>query len=418
MHSGGAGSMGETRVGLPGPAALLAEQQFRRVWMIGWLVGTVRWLDVVVIGIYVFDVTASPGMVAVVTFMRLLPMLAGAFAGTLAERLPLKRLLVTGLAVAAAVYLVLTGLAISGRLEVWHVGLGGFLIGFYWSTEMSVRRTLAGEIAGAARLGQAMGIDLATINVTRLVGPLTGGAIYSLYGITAGYLLNAALFGTATLLALGITHGLRPAGASGRKPFAAILDGLRAARASQLLMATIGITVCMNLFGFPYQSMVPVIGKEILNASPFAVGLLVSAEGVGAVTGSVVLTAIARPVLFGPVYAIGTGVVFLGVLAFGLSEVYALSLAVLFFVGFGSSGFSIMQSTLMLVHAPPDARSRLMGVLTTAIGVGQVGYLLIGAVATWVGAQTALVTYGVAGVAALGLCVGLWPRIIGLGPRS
>ncbi len=391
--------------------SLLADDAFRRVWGIGTFAGLMRWLDQVVIGIYVFEITASPFLVAIITLARLMPMLSGAFIGAWAQRLPLRRVMLCGLVVIAAVYSTLAVLAFTGLIQIWHVGVGAVLVGIYWASEMSVRRTLLGEIAGSDRLGKAMSLDWATINSTRLVGPLIGGALYSGIGIGGAYAAGTVFFGVSALLAIGLDAGTAARGSSGRKVLADIVDGFRFARSRSIVMGTLAATVVMNGFAFPYSSMVPVIGKDVLNASPVEVGLLSSAEGIGALVGSLLLAGIARQAWFGRVFVIGSTGVMACALLFGLSTNYALSLGILVVLGLGSAGFATMQSTLILTHAPPDQRSRMMGVLSSTIGMGQIGYLAIGVMADWIGAPWAVVISMVAGLILLALCVRAWPAL-------
>ncbi len=83
----------------------------------------------------------------------------------------------------------------------------------------------------------------------------------------------------------------------------------------------------------------------------------------------------------------------------------------LLLLGFGSSGFGIMQATLVYLAAPPDMRSRVMGVLSVCIGIGPVGFLLLGGMAERIGAQAATVTMGVEGMLALALTYRWWRHI-------
>ena len=390
---------------------LLADDAFRRVWGIGAFAGLMRWLDQIVVGIFVFEVTASPFLVAIITLARLMPMLSGAFIGAWAQRLALRRVLIFGLLAITTVYTTLAVLAFTGLIQIWHVGIGATLVGIYWASEMSVRRTLLGEIAGSERMGKAMGLDWATINSTRLVGPLVGGALYSAMGVGGAYAAGAACFGVSALLAIGLEAGTVARGSSGRRVLADIVDGFLFARSRPIVMGTLAVTVVMNGFAFPYSSMVPVIGKDVLGASPVEVGLLSSAEGIGALIGSLCLVGIARQAWFGRVFVMGSAAVMTCALCFGLSAHYALSLAILIALGLGSSGFATMQSTLILTHAPPDQRSRMMGVLASSIGMGQIGFLFVGVMADWIGAPWAVVVSMVEGLILLTLCVKTWPAL-------
>ncbi|MBM3548544.1 MAG: MFS transporter [Alphaproteobacteria bacterium] len=389
--------------------ALLREGPFRIVWAIGGLAGLMRWLDMLAVGVYVFEVTASPFLVAVITLARLMPMLAGAFIGALAERVPLKRMLLVLLGSITVVYTVLATLAFSGWLEIWHIGIGAILVGLYWASEMSVRRTLLSEIAGTERLGAAMGLDWAAVNSTRLIGPLTGGIIYAQFGIGAIFLVGAVMFGISALMALALKAGTAARGKSGKGVLANIADGLRLAATRPAILGILAVTVVMNALAFPYSSMVPVIGKDVLNAAPAAVGLLTSAEGIGALLGSFILAQVVRPAWYGRTFVIGSAVCLSGALIFGLSSSYTLSLFILVALGLGSSGFATMQSTMMLTFAPPEQRSRMMGVLSSTIGTGQIGYLHMGLLADHFGAPWAVAISMAEGLILLGLCVKFWP---------
>ena len=149
---------------------------FRRIWFIGAISGTMRWLEVLAVGVYVFNTTGSPLQEALLTFVRMVPMgLFGAQAGVIAERINRKVLLAAGLAVMMATSAILGVLMIIGAIELWQIALGAFLNGVVWTTEFPVRRNMLGEIAGMDRISRAMGIDSATNNATQSIIALRKG---------------------------------------------------------------------------------------------------------------------------------------------------------------------------------------------------------------------------------------------------
>jgi predicted MFS family arabinose efflux permease len=316
-----------------------------------------------------------------------------------------------GVGTITVTYIVVTVLAFLGMLEVWHVALSGLIVGAYWSSENPVRRTLICAAVGTARTGTAMSFDWATINGMRLAGPVAGGALYAAYGMGAACALGAACFACAMVLALGAAPEERPAVAAGRRLRDDILSNLSLVRGNPAVQGVLGITLGLNFFGFTYSSMVPVIGKEVLHAAPADVGFLASTEGFGAMLGAVILTAFIRPRWFGRVFLIGSFGVALGALGFGLSQYYVLSVATLVCAGIGMSWFAAMQSTQVLAHAPADSRPGVMGVLTTTIGLGQVGALLMGWLATQFGAPHAVVISALCGVLTLVFCAWRWPVV-------
>ena len=71
-----------------------------------------------------------------------------------------------------------------------------------------------------------------------------------------------------------------------------------------------------------------------------------------------------------------------------------------------------MQSTLILMCAPPEMRSRMMGVLSLCIGAGALGFFHIGILADWLGTQMALVTCALEGLFMLLVVRLIWPEVV------
>ena len=117
-----------------GPTArpLLADAQFLRLWLVGACTATARWLEMLAVGIFVFEETGSPPLVAAMLMLRMLPLaLFGLFGGEIAGRFDRRRTLLATFAALAALAGVLASLAVFGRLAVWHVALGAFIAGYF-----------------------------------------------------------------------------------------------------------------------------------------------------------------------------------------------------------------------------------------------------------------------------------------------
>jgi MFS family permease len=111
-------------------ASLLGDPAFLRVWLTGAAAGVLRWLELLAISVYVLEVTGSPFLVALMTFLRMAPMfLCGIPAGALADRYDRKRLLLIGLLALAGAAAALTLLAAQGRIALWQIAAGTFLNG-------------------------------------------------------------------------------------------------------------------------------------------------------------------------------------------------------------------------------------------------------------------------------------------------
>jgi len=300
-------------------------------------------------------------------------------------------------------------LAGTGRIEIWHIALGAVLNGIFWSTEFPVRRTMLGEIAGGARLSRAMALESATSNATRMIGPALGGLLIETGGLSGVYVLGAILYAASALLVARIAYrDGRPAGTGGSL-LAMLVEGWRFARAERLVLGALAVTVIVNLWGFAYITMVPVIGERVLKLSPTLIGVLMSTEGFGALLGALIVGRTDRPRRYAQIYTGSSLLFLLAVLAFALSGSAWLSFALILFCGIGIAGFSVMQSTIMFLAAPAALRSRLMGLLTVAIGSGPIGMLHVGLLADWLGAAHAVALIALEGLAALALATSTSP---------
>ncbi len=380
--------------------------------MAGGVVGTMRWLEILVIAVYVLELTGSAFMVALMLVLRSLPMfLLGSVSGAIADQVSRKLLQATALIAAAVVSAVLAVLALSGLIELWHIGTGAFLSGMLWSFEFPVRRTMLGEIAGPRGIAAGMALDSATTNGTRMLGPALGGLIFETVGLPGAYVLGAALYGIGFGLMVSLQYTSTAALVPNWNVVQTVRDGLRYVRADRAIVGTLAITVIMNLWVFPFAAMVPVIGEAELGLSAFPIGILMSAEGTGAFIGALLIANLARPAWFRRIYLGGSFLVVSMVVVFALSPWYGLSLALLFVAGFGAAGFSAMQTTMMFLQAPPEMRGRVMGVVSVCIGAGPLGVLHIGLLATWFDASTAVLIVALEGLAALALARAYWPEI-------
>jgi MFS family permease len=397
------------------PRVLIGDRDFRRIWLAGGLGWMIRWLELLAIGVFTFEVTGSALMVALMTMARSLPMLLfSAFTGAIADRIDRRLMLLCGLGLLALSSGVLAFLALTGRLELWHVALGAFVSGIYGSLEFPVRRTMlgiiAGNKAGTGGAGVALTLDSATNHCMRLVGPILGGLIIQSHGLPGVYISSTLLFSLGFYLVWSARYQTAERAAAPRM-LVQIVEGLRYIRTNPRVMGTLYITIVVNLFGFPYVAMVPVIGAGVLGQNATATGLLLSSEAVGGLLGALAIANFAKPRQFSRIFFIGAIVFLCAVFAFSLSRWYPLSLAVLFLSGLGVAGFAAMQSTIIFTSAPPEMRSRLMGVLAVCIGVNPIGVLQVGLLADWFGGATAVTIMTCEGLIGLLLAGLIWPHL-------
>ncbi len=376
-----------------GVRGLLRDVQFLRVWLVGIFSGVARWLEMLVAGVYAFDTTGSPFLVALLVILRMGPLVVlGSVVGTFADRLPPKLLLSLTMAGAMLVSGSVFVLFLTGQDSYWIVAFASFVSGLVWTTDMPLRRRVLGDIAGMERVSVAMGLDAASNNGTRMLGPLLGGLIFQWLGAGGAYLLSTALY--AACVGLLIFLSVQTGQAVATRAASRALDDLRAGFAYVIhnrdVMRIMLVTIVFNLWGFPFLAMIPVVGRDELQISASLIGGLTALEGGGAFLGALIIAARVRIASYRRLYYFGMlGYLIAAFTAGWMADVVPMAL-VFIVVGLCAAGFSTMQSTLIYTVAPPEMRGRLFGVLVICIGSGLIGFTNIGLMGEWFGGSTAM----------------------------
>lgn len=388
-----------------------SEPDFWRLWLVGLVVFTVRWLETVAVGVVVYQHTGSAFLVAMMTMLRLLPMgLFGVFLGALAERFDRRRTLIGVVILMGATSAILAALAWTGRLEVWHLALASFVNGCGWATDNPVRRVMIGEAVGREHMGTAMSLDVGANNASRMVGPSVGGLLLAAFGIEGAFLFSVLMYSAALTAAIAV-RGHIPAVTGQGAVLERIAQGLAIVRGDRRLIGTLAVTIIFNVFAWPFTSMIPVIGRDRLLLGPEGVGILASLDGIGAFAGAMVLALWLTPRWYGRAYVGGVIVYLVMLILFAVVTAPAIAGLALLLTGIGSAGFSTMQATIVYLAAPPEMRSRILGVLSVCIGTGPIGFLWLGWLADAVGAPNATAVTGVMGLLALAATWRLWRTI-------
>ena len=383
---------------------LLADRAFLKLWGAGGLTNSMRWVEMLVSGLYAYELTRSAFAVSLVLMARALPMLLmGALSGAVAESLNRKYLLMAGQALTALGAIAIAILAALGWLSLWHLWLNGLIGGLVWTNELATRRRMVAETAGPERIVPAIAFDTTTGSTTRMIGPMLGGLFYETIGVTAAYVIASALYLIALLLVFTVEYSQPRRAFVPRRLFAEVAEALRIALAHPALRVVLGVTLVMNIFGFSYNSILPAFGDRAFGASAIEIGLLAAAEPLGALISGLALALRRGPQAGRRVFLLGSAA-FLAVLALAaLAPSLWLAALLLMLGGFGTAAFASLQTGIVMMEAPVEARSRILGLTTTCIGTGPLGVLVLGALADGIGPPFAIAGFALLGVFFLAL---------------
>ncbi|RYI97106.1 MAG: MFS transporter, partial [Acetobacteraceae bacterium] len=324
---------------------LFAQPDFVRLWAVGGLSNAMRWVEILVAGVYIFEVTGSALAVSLLALVRALPMLVfGAVAGALAETLDRRRLLLAGQALSCASTCGILALALGGALQPWHLGVSSFLGGLVWTGEMASRRRMVTEVAGEGDVVPALATDSLTNNTTRMLGPLIGGALYQGLGLAAAYGVAAGCYLVTASLLGGVRHAQVPRRLRPRQLAADVVDAVRVVGRFPALQAVILVTLAMNLFGFSFTAVLPALGAQAFDASPVQIGLLTAAEPAGALLTGLALSTRRGIPLSAPLMVGGCAFFMLCLLVVASAGSLPVAVAVLMVGGIGTALFAALQT--------------------------------------------------------------------------
>jgi MFS family permease len=176
-------------------------------------------------------------------------------------------------------------------------------------------------------------------------------------------------------------------------------EGIGYSLTNRMVLGVLSISLVVNALVFPIQYFIPVIASDLLQVGPVLGGLLGSAEGIGTVTGALIIS-IKREIRYhGRLFVFGALVVAVAVTLVGWSPWFVVSFTLLLVGGMAQAGFSTMQSTILLLASLPGLRGRTVGALGTVNGLGHLlGGSEIGAIAGAFGIGLAIGVNAAAGL--------------------
>lgn len=401
--------------------AVLRQHSFRYFFSSSILWWFSVWVDFLVIGWIALELTDSPFLVSVVSFFRMIPLLlTGLFAGIIIDRFGRRRIIVTAQLLHASIAAMMALLFFLELVVYWHLAASAFAFGILWSIDFPARRVLIPDLVGKEMTADAVMCEGVAVNGARLIGPLAAGFVLHMAGPLGCYLVlfSVSLISFTFLRLLPSGDLSCEALPKAYSPWKQLRDGLSYVRRHQVILAVILITMVLNYCCFPYMTLLPVFVRDVLFHGPKELGLIGMATGIGALPGIFLVYQLKKVVSAGMIYSIGSISFSLALVAFAMSTSFSLSFFLLVIVGIGHACFGMMQAILVLNSATDQMRNHAMGLVVLAIGMGPLGKLQMGAIASKFGAPFALQTSALASAVLIILIVALLPRIWRAGEPS
>lgn len=387
---------------------LLRNRDFRHLWISNGLWWLGLGVELVLFGWLALELTNSPWMVALLGFIRAAPHLLGVFTSAITDRFRRRDLLIVLQAIIVSGISILAVLSWFGSLMYWHLAVISLIHGTCWTLDWSTRRSLYPDLVGKERIIDAMLLDNVILNIARCLGPMLGGILISYSGVRGAFLLNVLFVAGGLVLLLSLrTTARAPSSPSGPKDaYRRLVEGLHYVRRKPRIRGVLLITLFMNMWVFPFLTLVPVFVRDILGRGPVSLGAMTSTFGLGTLVGLLAVRWFRRYRGDSMIFAAGSLVCAVGFASFSFSGIFELSLALIFIAGIGTAGFSVMQSGIILSDSSSEMRGRSMAAAVLAIGGAPLGALQSIGMVFFFGAPATVAMMsllGFAGIAAVSL---------------
>lgn len=406
-HPGLVGRLRRHRIDL---TPLKASAEFRRLFAGQALSEFGTQITFVAVPLQVYVRTRSTAMVGLLALCEtvplvVLPIVGGAIADTVERR----RLLMIAQAIAATLSLSLAVNAFLPEPHVWVL----FAFSFLWASAYSLYspafRAWPARLLSPDLYTSALALEVVYYQSAALVGPVLAGVISVKLGFEYAYLLDTVSY-LAVIVALARMHPSPPTAERTSAGWSTIVGGIRFLRGKQVLQGTFWIDLNAMIFGLPV-ALYPAFVLDVLDASPSLVGLLYSAEALGALLVALVSGRAKHVRRQGLVTLVACMCWGAGIVGFGLSPTLWVALVFLMLASASDMVSGLFRDAILKTVTPDEMRGRLEGISLSVVGTGpSLGNGEAGLLASVTGVRFSIVSGGVACIVGAGVLALLLPR--------
>ena len=389
----------------------LSNPKYRRYWL-GSLasVGAIQivtmaqgWLIVDKLGGSELDVGVLGGATAVPTI------LVSLFGGVFADRVDRRKLIMAVSAASTALLMLLAILDATSTVMIWHVVVIASVQGLVMGFDGPVRSSYFPLLIERKHMTSAVVLGTVMWQFSRLVTPIMGGFIIRYGGTEAVFFVGVLGWASMLLVMISLKVSSLPVDKS-RNVMGDIVEGVRFIRSRRDFVLLIGLTYATHFFGMQYLQLMPFFAKRFEREAD-GYGIMLSALGLGALTGTFVVGRIRNRSDIGYIMLVGSMVFAGAVIAFAFARSFYVSIGFLFIGGLANTIFFVVAMTVLQLRVPEHMRGRVMGIYTITFSFIPLGGAMGGVIASIYDERIA-VALGAVILASIFLMVGITQPVI------
>jgi MFS family permease len=363
----------------PLPRGFVAFESVPYRWLIGSLLSFFLSMQgqFLVRSLLAWELTHSELALAWINLVVAVPMVFGSFiAGALIDRVERRRLVIIAQLIIMTNELLVLVLLVAGILTFWHLLATAFVMGVLFPFVMPTRTAMIYGLVGRERLGNAMALQAATMNVARILGPALVGMLIPLITLEGAYVASISLYlvSTFAMLKLPVSHPEQLSGKSLLKDISYSFTYV--ARHREILLCLL-FGILPLLLAMPLYSMLVVFAEEIWTVGETGLGMLMATVGIGGITGSLVVARMGDHDRRARWMVLAALLFALLVAGFSLSPSFYLALVLLLGANLFSNISQTLNNTLVQLLAHNEVRGRMSSLMMLSLGLTPLGVLPI-----------------------------------------
>jgi len=374
--------------------ASLKYRDYRFLWISTLFSSNGQWIQQVTLGWLVYQMTGSYLLLGLVNGMRAIPFFfLGPIAGVVADRVDRRRLMMVSQGLmAVGIFLFALDVAL-GFVQVWHVFAFSLMTGVGWSFAMPVRQALVPSLVPKDDLMNAIALNSAGFNLTRMIGPTMGGLLIAVIGVAGNFFLESVMYSCVVVMVFLMRVPPQTYATAGSWK-SNMAEGFQYVWNDKMVLTLILMALIPITFSMPYVSLMPGFAVEVLHQGAGGYGLLLAVSGFGAMTGTLILASLSNFQKRGALLLASIIVVGFGLMAFAWTTALPLALALLFGIGMAQISFMATNNTLLQTIVPDHLRGRVFALYNLDMGLVPIGTALAGALADGTNVHVAITVMG------------------------
>ena len=357
-----------------------------------------HWVQNVTLGWLIYDITGSSVLLGLLNGLRALPFLiTSPIAGVVADRTDRKNILIVCQYVLITATFIMGTLVAVGYLRVWQIFTFTLITAVAWSFVDPVRQSMVPTLVPKEELMNAVALNSAAFNMTKVVGPSLGGLLIALFGASGNFFVQGAAYGGVLLSLYWMTAPSNSTEARRTSATANLKEGLVYVWSTPAVLALMTSALIPRIIAVPYQTLMPVFQKDVLKVGPEGLGILLAAPGLGAcLAGFALATLSSRLKRQGIVLIVSLIALGVGMNLFAWTTSFPVALVVLVAIGVFQIFYMATTNTMLQVIVPDHLRGRVMSIYMLDRGLMPIGQMTAGVSAHWIGAPATVSYMGLA----------------------